>query len=147
MSQSPQIGSMFLTDELVKLWEEGHFRRNPLKSGQCFLLENVPCQWLKQGEQCRSQSPQIGSMFLTPLDAQQMGITMDTGRNPLKSGQCFLRKKKEQTKTVRQWSQSPQIGSMFLTEKEEEMRKKKEQSRNPLKSGQCFLRRSKKVAT
>ena len=89
VSQSPQIGSMFLT--LKKGKEEGSkmkIGRNPLKSGQCFLLcicllktnwswsvaipsnrVNVSyvCAWCKRviGEKRGSQSPQIGSMFLT----------------------------------------------------------------------------------
>ena len=54
-------------------------------------------------------------MFLTvPLDAQQMGITM--GRNPLKSGQCFLQKMP--------------LHKSYLG---------LDLGRNPLKSGQCFL--------
>ena len=38
-----------------------------------------------------SQSPQIGSMFLTLKNGACMLIFAQTlGRNPLKSGQCFL---------------------------------------------------------
>ena len=68
-----------------------------------------------------SQSPQIGSMFptfLCPVCGKR-GIL--EGRNPLKSGQCFLRK--------------PRV---FKTPQVQILR------RNPLKSGQCFLRMQKK---
>ena len=90
-------------------------RRNPLKSGQCFLrLEKAKIEARKKGY---------------------------SGRNPLKSGQCFLqtftvlRIKEPEAK-----SQSPQIGSMFLTRnKSRKTTENTEQCRNPLKSGQCFL--------
>ena len=86
MSQSPQIGSMFLTD---KLGEDLKIKlcRNPLKSGQCFLQiylsswkffkcfyvaipsNRVNVSYLEglkeSGFPVKSQSPQIGSMFLT----------------------------------------------------------------------------------
>ena len=39
-------------------------------------------------------------------------------RNPLKSGQCFLRKRYRRLKKEITPSQSPQIGSMFLTSTE-----------------------------
>ena len=61
--------------------------RNPLKSGQCFLLRKMRKEGGRKWE--RSQSPQIGSMFLTHLLGQK--------ESPAVS------------------SQSPQIGSMFLT--------------------------------
>ena len=93
----------------------------------------------------------------------------DPSRNPLKSGQCFLRQAAADCIVVskRHWSQSPQIGSMFPTwdalcngiwERKPESQspqigsmfptKKLDkvpkdngvESRNPLKSGQCFLR-------
>ena len=65
-SQSPQIGSMFLTPEskLKKLEELAS--RNPLKSGQCFLQVAIPMLFMR-AKQKKSQSPQIGSMFLTEL--------------------------------------------------------------------------------
>ena len=40
-----------------------------------------------------SQSPQIGSMFLTQLKEITRNWILIPGRNPLKSGQCFLRKR------------------------------------------------------
>ena len=71
------------------------FRRNPLKSGQCFLLKHdkVNVEYLKKA---LSQSPQIGSMFLT----QDVLCRMLDKYYKLKS-------------------QSPQIGSMFLTGEKE----------------------------
>ena len=139
-SQSPQIGSMFLTRKLkqqrLRNWL---VCRNPLKSGQCFLHRkkrswtsserdkvaipsnrvnvsysywwnngkrdrknvaipsnrvNVSYTEKREAEQAvkeiRSQSPQIGSMFLTHIDE-----IMERG--------------------IEKMSQSPQIGSMFLT--------------------------------
>ena len=63
--------------------------RNPLKSGQCFLQER---ELSKNGKKkLRSQSPQIGSMFLTGVNILLLNIAKTTE------------------------SQSPQIGSMFLT--------------------------------
>ena len=67
--------------------------RNPLKSGQCFLLINIMRRGFKNYED-----------FL--------------GRNPLKSGQCFLPCPKcgSECSRIYKKSQSPQIGSMFLTQ-------------------------------
>jgi len=48
-------------------------------------------------------------------------LEFDSCRNPLKSGQCFLRFEVEKEKNIHQvidLSQSPQIGSMFPTLKE-----------------------------
>ena len=72
--------------------------RNPLKSGQCFLL--------------------LTNMTEKELEEQIRG------RNPLESGQCFLlvseMKRKEVEKDV---SQSPRIGSMFPTKEKERLLK------------------------
>ena len=40
-------------------------RRNPLKSGQCFLLIQEQKEKVAKIAKALSQSPQIGSMFLT----------------------------------------------------------------------------------
>ena len=93
-SQSPQIGSMFLTlfwrKEVIKKWSFGG--RNPLKSGQCFLPQSQLYSDMVEKEKGTSQSPQIGSMFLTLKYYCLKGEAMrKTSRNPLKSGQCFLR--------------------------------------------------------
>ena len=88
--------------------------RNPLKSGQCFLL--IFKKEVKQNGKNLSQSPQIGSMFLTSFPSQGYEGKGREGRNPLKSGQCFLLKSE-----VLFNSTPPCL------------------RRNPLKSGQCFL--------
>ena len=145
MSQSPQIGSMFLTLSQIEVISPFGLResrnplksgqcfllfwaifgllfysiksRNPLKSGQCFLLL-LPCQiQIWRSEMIESQSPQIGSMFLTNYNMARQGKIQKKGG-----------------------SQSPQIGSMFLTESISKSISKLEKRRNPLKSGQCFLR-------
>ena len=66
------------------------------------------------------------------------------GRNPLKSGQCFLHiQRKLMIHGLSQvlGSQSPQIGSMFPTKIRRRIEDvlRKSSRRNPLKSGQCFL--------
>ena len=110
-SQSPQIGSMFLTMR----------RMVAIKTSY------------------KSQSPQIGSMFLTWPDAEKPASkriivaipsnrvnvsyvylilttkTLLSCRNPLKSGQCFLPVSEVLDESGISQSQSPQIGSMFLT--------------------------------
>ena len=64
-----------------------------------------------------SQSPQIGSMFLTSFILGRTDKCSDISRNPLKSGQCFLRSTLDliNNDNLQAMSQSPQIGSMFLT--------------------------------
>ena len=142
LSQSPQIGSMFLTyKKLAKTqlkkkyvaipsnrvnvsyfcfpmewWHRNilEFSRNPLKSGQCFLhlyeileedskrlgLVAIPSNRVNVsysrgwkvwcGGILASQSPQIGSMFLTQKHIGVQTQMPKMSRNPLKSGQCFL---------------------------------------------------------
>ena len=62
-SQSPRIGSMFLTMDILikKYMKYKGLRRNPLESGQCFSLKNG--RWVN--------------------------VTQQERRNPLESGQCF----------------------------------------------------------
>ena len=88
--------------------------RNPLESGQCFLRMNT-----KKGgegdESLVSQSPRIGSMFLT-LYLNSKILNTYSRRNPLESGQCFLQKMIEE------------LQAMGIKTR-----------RNPLESGQCFL--------
>ena len=65
MSQSPQVGSMFPTRQAPLMWlASAYTGRNPLKSGQCFLLVQIR---KKAGSLyfTMSQSPQVGSMFPT----------------------------------------------------------------------------------
>ena len=65
-SQSPQIGSMFLTrTRRCKYEDKGRMGRNPLKSGQCFLPSQKRQGHMALKQSLTSQSPQIGSMFLT----------------------------------------------------------------------------------
>ena len=94
MSQSPQIGSMFPTARWTEQFKENETRRNPLKSGQCFLLDN----WHTHTDNVydASQSPQIGSMFPTAEIKERISRQTDTYGQALES-------------------QSPQIGSMFPT--------------------------------
>ena len=66
--------------------------RNPLKSGQCFL-QNKRIWRLLEVAMDLSQSPQIGSMFLTRILEKGQSVYLGCyGRNPLKSGQCFLQR-------------------------------------------------------
>ena len=88
--------------------------RNPLESGQCFSLE-VELEEVEENEE-ESQSPRIGSMFLTRMDYHFQGFT-EKGRNPLESGQCF-------SPSFRFPKNGRLCGSC----------------RNPLESGQCFSR-------
>ena len=82
---------MFLTkaSEVKELKLQG-LSRNPLKSGQCFLLTS-PVVLKYADAVIESQSPQIGSMFLTDFLDQIEAVDLAM-------------------------SQSPQIGSMFLTQ-------------------------------
>ena len=90
----------------------------------------------------KSQSPQIGSMFPTRKQPPLYDYLHEKGRNPLKSGQCFLPPSFRLKMCTDRWkvaipsnrvnvsydfsklyliaegidrSQSPQIGSMFPT--------------------------------
>jgi len=44
---------------------KGYFCRNPLESGQCFSLTGLLRRMLRKKMKTTSQSPRIGSMFLT----------------------------------------------------------------------------------
>ena len=110
-SQSPQIGSLFQSEDTVEETVED-IGLNPLKSGHCFnLVKNLKAKdllWL------RSQSPQIGSLFQWIMKPKMIGIGMNS-LNPLKSGHCFNKPEQE-------------IWFIFY------------KSLNPLKSGHCFNR-------
>ena len=103
---------MFLTGDFYEVGGYS-YGRNPLKSGQCFLhgIED----FIGIMESGMSQSPQIGSMFLTHKAMITNNTSSNPCRNPLKSGQCFL--------PGTGWNS---LAILAL-------------SRNPLKSGQCFL--------
>ena len=84
-SQSPQIGSMFLTKHFTSGSEDGLAGRNPLKSGQCFLLNAWPdIRW--------SRTVAIPSNRVNVSYAERCLYLIKKlkSRNPLKSGQCFL---------------------------------------------------------
>ena len=108
---------MFLTclDWYSHHKQTSRIRRNPLKSGQCFL-----------------QNQKNGRREFFPWVAC---------RNPLKSGQCFLRVRRKKEQDLILCRRNPlKSGQCFLHEKLpliiEDFLKF---SRNPLKSGQCFL--------
>ena len=69
------------------------------------------------------------------------------GRNPLKSGQCFLQNIiaiPYRIYEVKKGRNPLKSGHCFLPFKELIKKIQKEWSRNPLKSGHCFLPRSNK---
>ena len=69
--------------------ECGH-RRNPLKSGQCFLCGRLPKK--NYTRESFSRNPlKSGQCFLHEVDLENED-PYEIGRNPLKSGQCFLRR-------------------------------------------------------
>ena len=107
---------MFLTDAPLKANEPtmSWIGRNPLKSGQCFLLKN--------GQLCGS-------------------LHHGGRRNPLKSGQCFLQGKSVPGKPVQRHRRNPlKSGQCFLLLQILSTGKVSPRPcRNPLKSGQCFL--------
>jgi len=88
---SNRVNVSYSTSQSTKI-KKRTISRNPLKSGQCFLR----ALWIKKDKQHHlvlSQSPQIGSMFLTKICVVIWGILS----------------------LIYILSQSPQIGSMFLT--------------------------------
>ena len=140
-SQSPQIGSMFLTFEKIYCYRKAScslvaipsnrvnvsYRKNKSKKWSKGIFVAIPSNRVNvsylqekglslEELEKMSQSPQIGSMFLTDKMTSKK-ISVGRSRNPLKSGQCFLRK------------QSLKKCKRFIVS-----------GRNPLKSGQCFLR-------
>ena len=93
-------------------WDGG---RNPLKSGQCFLLRKT-----KKGEGFLAilvaiPSNRVNVSYKIKEKLSSIG-KVSFSRNPLKSGQCFLHLTKSDLKFLSPTqSQSPQIGSMFPT--------------------------------
>ena len=116
-SQSPQIGSMFLTQKISARRKPYGFMlgRNPLKSGQCFLprisMDSSTTGSGKSGVAIPSN--RVNVSYTELIESLLYGN--EECRNPLKSGQCFLRKRFFQRLDL--------VGT----------------GRNPLKSGQCFL--------
>ncbi len=90
-SQSPRIGSMFLTRQLTWVRLSAEPLQVAIPSNRVNVsYEEVMQSWLLSV--LGSQSPQIGSMFLT-WKIYCFGCLYLGSRNPLKSGQCFLRLK------------------------------------------------------
>ena len=89
-SQSPQIGSMFLTKELRKRAKELAWSRNPLKSGQCFLPDMNRFGILIRLRGSRNPLKSGQCFLLLEFPVSNNTLELACGRNPLKSGQCFL---------------------------------------------------------
>ena len=143
MSQSPQIGSMFLTHNLLVVWMDYCKVDVAIPSNRVNVSYNgLTARPSFSRQYALSQSPQIGSMFLTlkinfkillPIknlsQSPQIGSMFLTPLSIFKILNIFI------------MSQSPQIGSMFLTLpwSSKNIPLENIPSRNPLKSGQCFL--------
>ena len=115
--------------------------RNPLKSGQCFLLfYNYP--YIKQLFQLRRNPLKSGQCFLPKCPFLEY-LNKDIRRNPLKSGQCFLQVKGDPENlevSLRPVAiPSNRVNVSYFTEVKVINGPKGVVSRNPLKSGQCFL--------
>ena len=81
-------------------------------------------------------------MFLTaPKIVERKGGEEDDGRNPLKSGQCFLRRCKHENdqRLVGQVAIPSNRVNVSYTQLKKMVDAGVFTSRNPLKSGQCFL--------
>ena len=115
-SRNPlKSGQCFLRKPQVFNPRKGKWqRRNPLKSGQCFLLNSI----IDYAKELQSRNPLKSGQCFLPRPATRPGrwayhrhvaipsnrvnvsylkeskmsmyIRVDEGRNPLKSGQCFL---------------------------------------------------------
>ena len=96
-------------------WDYVAWSRNPLKSGQCFLLA------------------ELEGLFVP-----------EYSRNPLKSGQCFLRDivKIKNDRLMKAYVAIPsnRVNVSYQEILCEGLRVCFHLGRNPLKSGQCFLR-------
>ena len=140
MSQSPQIGSMFLTSDEEK---EEWYRRKQVAIPSNRVNVSYTQRLLRLTKSgLRSQSPQIGSMFLTTVERWLEQEKKNKESQSPQIGSMFLTYIKEITAPWKTWkqvaipsnrvnvsyiigtaklrqgkaeSQSPQIGSMFLT--------------------------------
>ena len=73
------------------LWRSlwlGLFGRNPLKSGQCFLLK----EYVETVAKTLRRNPLKSGQCFLRLGLFVAGMASQISRNPLKSGQCFLLK-------------------------------------------------------
>ena len=93
MSQSPQIGSMFPT-RLCLPWSTIDImdKSQSPQIGSMFPTADYEDKEFLEKLGIGSQSPQIGSMFPTYRFLTDKVNNDIVGRNPLKSGQCFLHK-------------------------------------------------------
>ena len=111
--------------------------RNPLKSGQCFLpAKRIKREFLLIAGCVAIPSNRVNVSYWSTIPLKVNDNLIEIGRNPLKSGQCFLPRKKpkgERFNLVFLLSQSPQIGSMFPTCKNRLTAKQsfKKQSQSP----------------
>ena len=117
MSQSPQIGSMFLTRKRIKFLQSCSFGSQSPQIGSMFLtfLENIAKMKTFETE-VAIPSNRVNVSYFPNLKTATGSTWLKWGRNPLKSGQCFLLCEVCAEKyCAHGGSQSPQIGSMFLT--------------------------------
>ena len=139
-SQSPQIGSMFLTEQK----ECGIWHRDKILVAIPSNRVNVSYIVKELERFCifrpGSQSPQIGSMFLTEPESLLGSLKLIKGRNPLKSGQCFLPNRGKECFFGMEEGRNPlKSGQCFLQRNKIKPSPVWDYRRNPLKSGQCFL--------
>ena len=79
-------------------------------------------------------------MFLTHGGDEDVFVKNVTGRNPLKSGQCFLLEQTFKVGDIVKICRNPlKSGQCFLHADENRTHPDLIEGRNPLKSGQCFL--------
>ena len=92
-SQSPQIGSMFPTRGFsFQVATRDEMCRNPLKSGQCFLHgKNIAPIFKCVDGTVAIPSNRVNVSYEGYIQSFK---SLLPGRNPLKSGQCFLQNSK-----------------------------------------------------
>ena len=114
-SQSPQIGSMFLTTG--ECWQSFRFRLVAIPSNRVNVsyLSFSQIGYILKIHKVAIPSNRVNVSYLRQGKGKEER-KMLVGRNPLKSGQCFLQR----------------LLARFYSSR-------LEKSRNPLKSGQCFL--------
>ena len=138
LSQSPQIGSMFLTNQIIVLTTR-NLHGVAIPSNRVNVSYVIAHQKKSRNGKL-SQSPQIGSMFLT-WQIETLKRLLKTKEVAIPSNRVNVSyAKANPALAMGTVSQSPQIGSMFLTgDINEKGGPGSRKSRNPLKSGQCFL--------
>ena len=138
---SNRVNVSYVLFIILKKKSEKYKGRNPLKSGQCFLLFSMLRMAGRRARICRNPL-KSGQCFLLS-GAKKPCFIREVGRNPLKSGQCFLLSSREgrQELLCPSSCRNPlKSGQCFLPKEFKKLVKKAmDTSRNPLKSGQCFL--------